>query len=87
MMRIVFWIFFVITGFLIVGACAGYRAMIYSHETHEGGDAFGPIGFFGLISMILLSFLSIISAIITLGLWISEKNNKKSKEHVLGIEQ
>ena len=85
-MRNLFWVFFAITGFLLVGAYAGYRAMAWSHNMHEGGDAVGPIGILGFIALILLSLLAIITAMITLGVWIGCKNHRKSTEHVLGLE-
>lgn len=86
-MRSVLLIFVAITGFLIIGAYGGYRATIWSFETHEGGDAFGPVGYFGFVAMIFLSLLSIVSAMISFGMWISERNHRKSRKHVLGLEE
>jgi uncharacterized membrane protein len=86
MMRTVFRIFSAITGILGFAAYAGYRATIYSHDTHEGGDAFGPIGLFGFIAMFVFSALSIITGMITLGIWIGERNHGKSREQTLELD-
>ncbi|CAN5452114.1 hypothetical protein BH10ACI2_BH10ACI2_14640 [soil metagenome] len=85
-MRIVFWIFFAITVSTTLGAFVSYRTMMFLINSGEGGDSFGSNGLLAGIAMVLLIILSFVGAMFTLGLWFSEKNRRKSKDHVFELD-